>query len=314
MYIPGSSGVEVALEIVDRTGRAIYTYPEQHIFQSPRFSPDGTHIALAISDTKGQDVYVVDPARGTASRVTFDGTNGVPVWTPDGTRLAYGSTRAGPVGNVFLTRSDGSGEPERLTSSPQVQAPSSFSSDGRLLAGLEADDVNLTRTHLFVFSMADRQVRPIMARGNTEWVPVFSPDGRWIAYESDESGTPEIYVRPYPGSGGKWRVSTASGSDPRWTRGGREIVYVTPTTASRLMAVDISVDGDEVKPGAPAVLFEAPAALLPNSLSSWYDASADGTRFVFLKPLANMPSHGLTHVTLAVNFFDEVRRATAAKR
>ena len=143
-------------------------------------------------------------------------------------------------------------------------------------------------------------------------LPVFSPDDRWITYLSNDSGTLEVYVRPYPGPGGKWRISTASGLMPRWTRGGREIVYLEGATSSRLMAVDISVDGNELKPGAPAVLFDAPIAR-PYP-ATWYDASADGTRFVILKALANMPPQGFTHVTLALNFFDEVRRATAAKR
>jgi len=170
---------------------------------------------------------------------------------------------------------------------------------------------------LFVFSMADRQVRPLTARGSTEGVPVFSPDGRWIAYESNESGRGlrEAYVRPYPGPGGKWRISTASGFDPKWTRGGREITYMEgeDPAATRLMAVDIGVDGDELKPGTPAVLFEAPVAGPPQD-ATWYDASADGTRFVYIKPLATAPSQGFTHVMLALNFFDEVRRATAAKK
>jgi hypothetical protein len=135
VYVPGSwSGAAAALEIVDRTGKTIYTYHEPHDFRSPRFSPDGTRIAVLMGDANGRHVHVVDPARGTASRVTFDGTdNGVPVWTPDGKRLAYWSDRASSTGNIFLTRSDGSGEPERLTSAPYVQVPSSFSSDGHLL-------------------------------------------------------------------------------------------------------------------------------------------------------------------------------------
>lgn len=158
-----------------------------------------------------------------------------------------------------------------------------------------------------VLSLADRQLKPFAATPAQEYMPAFSPDGRWIAYESDEAGAVDVYVRPYPGPGGKWQISVGGGVQPHWTKGGRELVYLAGPAMNRIMAVEIAVEGDVLRPGKPQLLFEMPVA--HPSEASWYDVSAEGSRFVVLEADDDV----LTHVTLVFGFFDEVRRMLAGR-
>ena len=111
-----------------------------------------------------------------------------------------------------------------------------------------------------MLSLADKQLKPFAATPANEMMPAFSPDGRWIAYESDEAGAMDVYVRPYPGPGGKWPISAGGGAQPHWTKGGRELVYLAGPAMNRFMAVEIAVEGDALRPGKPQLLFEMPVA------------------------------------------------------
>jgi eukaryotic-like serine/threonine-protein kinase len=311
-YIAGSSWgthSRSSLVIVDRSGKPIFTHPEEREFRDPRFAPDGTRVGLRMGDGKSSHVYVVSVDRATMTKVTFDGTeNGLPTWSPDGRRLAYYSDRVSGGLNIFLTQSDGAGEPKALTTGVGPNLPSSFSPDGRLLAAMQQGSTSMD---VVVLSLADKQLKPFAATPALELFPAFSPDGRWIAYESDDSGSKEVYVRPYPRPGGKWLISAGGGLQPVWTKGGRELVYVAGSARNRFMAVEISVDGDAIRAGQPQLLFEMPVAPLPEA--SWYDVTADGSRFVVLTANKDAPTGGFTHVTFVFNFFDEVRRALAGR-
>jgi eukaryotic-like serine/threonine-protein kinase len=159
-----------------------------------------------------------------------------------------------------------------------------------------------TSTDVVVLSLADGQLKPFAATPAEEGFLAFSPDGRWIAYQSDEAGAVDVDVRPYPGPGGRVQISAGGGVQPLWTKGGRELVYLAGPTMNRFMAVEIAVEGDALRPGKPQLVFEMPVA--HPTEARWYDVSADGNRFVVLAPDDEI----LTHVTLVFSFFDEVRR------
>ena len=177
-----------------------------------------------------------DLARDTLTPLTFaEGTlNDDPVWAPDGKRIALGSVKEGQPPNISWQPSDGSGGLELLTTAESIPNPTSWSRDGRFLAFFRTGPN--TQRDIWVLRLNDRKAEPFLTTPFTEGAPSFSPDGRWLAYVSDESGRPEIYVQPYPGPGGKWQISTDGGTEPLWNRSGRELFY---RTENRMMIVDV---------------------------------------------------------------------------
>ena len=305
-----AEGTTSRLAIVDRQGKDIYVFPEKRQYRSPRFSPDGGRLAIQISEGLGSQVHVVDLVRKSMAKVTFDGLlNGAPSWTRDGRRLAFFSDLHRGGLNIYTTRSDGGGDTQALTSASYVTVPSSFNADGTLLAAMEQGRDPSKAMDLIVISVNDKKVTPFLSTPSAEVLPAFSPDGKWIAYQSDEGGFPRIYVRPYPGPGGKWQVSTDTGTNPVWTKEGREIVFIGGSTVDEIMAVDITVAGDAIVVGTPQKLFEIAAVHPPEAW--WHDVSADGNRIAILKADNTARAAGFAHVTLITNFFEQVRRATS---
>jgi serine/threonine-protein kinase len=305
VYIAGSSAeMQTRLEVVDRSGKPLFPLPEKGQFRDPRLSPDGKRVALRVIDGRTGHIYVQDLDRRTRPKVTFEGVdNRLPVWTPDGQQIAYSSNRGAAGTNIFLRRSDSTGVPEQLTTGGGLKVPFSFTSKGDLLAVMQQDATSLD---IAVLSLADKQLTPFVDTPANEAGPAFSPNGRWIAYQSDETGSWEVYVRPYPGPGGnRIPISAGGGVQPVWTKNGRELIYLGGPTMNRCMAVDIGVEGNELKPGTPQLLFEMPVAQpMP---ARWYDVSADGGLFVVLAA----DDETLTHVTVIFGFFDQVRRMLA---
>jgi Tol biopolymer transport system component len=269
------------------------------VYISPRLSPNGQRIAVGIQE-QGTQVWLYDLSRETPTRLTFDGeTNGAPLWTPDGKRIAFQSNREGPV-NLFWQLADGSGAIERLTTSEYLQAPSSWSPDGQLLAFVELNPT--TGLDIWVLRLSDRKAQPFLRTPFNEATPRFSPDGRWLAYTSNESGRYEIYVQPYPGPGGKWQISTGGGTEPVWNPNGRELFY---RSSEKMMAVDIATQAGFTA-GNPRMLFEGPyqatSATSPN-----YDVSPDGQRFLMLKPV-EQAERAPTQINVVLNWFEELKQ------
>jgi serine/threonine-protein kinase len=265
---------------VDRQGREtpIAAPPRGYLY--PRLSPDGTRIAVVAQDQE-QDIWVWDLARTILTRATFDPANDYyPVWTPDGRRLIFSSSRTG-VRNLFSQASDGTGAVERLTDSPKVQSSTAVSPDGRRLifteiapkTGEDVMQVELDGTH---------RVTPLVQSSFAERNGIISPDGRWLAYEANDSGRVEISVRPFPEvNSGHWQVSTAGGTRPLWARNGQELFYTSPTGALMRLGVEHASSWSATTPTllVKEGYFTTPTA----NTGRTYDISSDGQRFLMIK-------------------------------
>jgi Tol biopolymer transport system component len=267
-------------------------------YRVPRLSPDGRRIAVAIDDQETQ-VWLYDISRDALSRSTFEGNANLHhLWTPDGKWIAFQSNQEGPQ-NLFWQLADGSGGLERLTTSESVHIPASFSPDGQLLALSESSAT--VSGDISVLQISDRKVTPFLRTAFTESAPMFSPDGRWLAYVSNESGRNEVYVQPYPGPGGKWPISTGGGIEPRWNPNGRELFY---RNGDRMMVVDITTQ-PAFSAGNPRLLFEGQYARNPADVAN-YDISPDGQRFLMVKETPQAGSAAQINVIL--NWFEDLQR------
>jgi eukaryotic-like serine/threonine-protein kinase len=300
VYIPGSSqALQLRLVWVDRMGKEQPIPAPPHNYVMPRISPDGRRVAAGLEEADSQ-IWLYDLARDTLTRLTFAaGENIDPVWTPDGKRIAYKGT-----GNrLFWQPSDGSGAAEALTDSnlSANDIPGTFSPDGEAMAIVESAPVQ----SIWILPLRDRKAQ-LFERGQTnETAPRFSPDGHWIAYTSSESGRPETYVRPYPGPGGKYQISTEGGTEPMWNPKGRELFY---RTGNKLMAVDITTQPG-FSAGKPRVLFEGAYVLSPRSGAN-YDVAPDGQRFLMVK--ATEQAQAPTQINVVLNWFEELKRRVPA--
>ncbi len=282
---------------------------EERSYYAPSLSPDGKLLALQVTEESGTDVWVYDLERSVLTRLTFTGTETMlPVWTRDGRRIVFSSRQDGQSG-VYWMPADGSSAPELIYADGRALQPISFSPSGDLLLhSLNSD----TSWDLEVIRFQDGKPsppEPFLAGPAVEVFPQFSPDGKWVAYLSNESGQFEVYVRPYPGPGGRWQISTDGGSTPYWTRGGKEIVY---RKDDRWMAVPVEAADSSLRVGRAEVLFQGSYVSLPPFPS--YAVTADGKRLILFQGDDRQGDFSITHLTLVFNWFDEVRALSAQRR
>ena len=284
LLVFGSGGTgDWQLLWMDRNGKQITTVADKLAnLQTARISPQGDRIALQI-DSGLTDVWVLDLARGIKTRLTFGPvSNHFPVWSPDGKWIAYNSDRNGRS-NILRKPSDGSGAEELLLTDEQIDEPSDWSRDGRYLIYSHGP---LSGAIWALPLEGERKPWQILPRGSNARL---SPDGRWLAYSSDESGRPEVYVVPFRGGQGKWQVSANGASLPQWSKDGKELYYLDPTFS--LFTVSVKETGSALQFGAAQTLVSNWSA--PNV---FYDISPDGKK-ILLDRVSQQVSQSVTVVT-----------------
>jgi len=328
VYFSRQGQTERSIFWLDGAGRALpLGVPPGSSYDSPRFSPDGKRLAFSMTARGHQDIWVQDLDRGTASRVTaLPGVNDNPVWTADGWNLIFRSLYQ-PNAGIYGVRADGSSQAQRLLDLSTGEYPSSVSPDGKWLAVWDRraggtiwmapmesgrHSLSLGKAELFLKTPIDPAVNPRSA-------PAFSPDGRWVAYCSNESGQLEVYVVPFraPGAppGGKWRISTGGGKFPIWSRGalgaGRELFFLD-LDSNKIMVTSYKVTGDSFLAAKPHMWSDK--RVLPLGPMQPYDLAPDGKRFaVVLFADRTAEEKPVTNLAFLQNFFDELRRRVPAR-
>jgi Tol biopolymer transport system component len=286
-------------------------------YLQPHFSPDGQRLALSKFARTDRDVFVYDLQRDTMTSLTVDDHAAAPIWSPDGKHIAFGFNASNP--GLGWVRADGAGEIQRLLDTKNIVNPFAFFAYGRRLAYIGLDTNGRFKIYSVTLDVSDpdhpKPGKPelFLDTQNNERYPALSPDGRWIAYESDESGIYEVYVRSFPAasgaSGGKWQISIGGGALPIWSRNGRELFFQNPD--HRIMVTDYEVKNESFGGGKPRVWSDQrlqDISGLPN-----YDLAPDGKRFAVIPSLmAPADDKGAIHMTFLLNFFDEVRRRVPA--
>ena len=270
----------------------------------PALSPDGRLVAITATEGSNQDVWVYDIARGVRTRLSTDPEGDWrPVWSPAGDEVAFTSDRAGSF-DIFLRQADGSGEEQVLAATPRTELLSDWSRDGKyLLYHLQEPE---TAADLWYLERNEDgsgwEPHPLLQTPFHEVAPRFSPDGRYVAYVSNESGQNEVYVQPFPEGGRKVTVSSNGGRKVRWSRDGKELFYVEGET---LVAVSVS-SGSGFSVGSAIRLFEHPG-LRPGFNYAPYDVSADGQRFILAEPVGEGADAPEPSVHVVMNWYEEFR-------
>lgn len=318
-YRGGGAG-RVQLTWFDRTGKAVGVAgdPDGNNLQYPELSPSGRHVALQRTVQNNTDVFLMDLVRGGLTRFTFDAARDMdPLWSPDGTWIAFRSDRKGP--NLYLKPSSGVGAEELLWETANVKVPQDWSRDGRFLLYYEVDPktardlwaVDMSGANASppgrsnqVMTAKERKPRVVVNTPFDETRAQFSPDGRFVAYQTNEPGQFEIFVQPFPEANGKWQVSTGGGTEPRWRADGKELYFLAPD--GKMMAVAVTAPGATFEAGLPVALF--PTRIVSGGVGAvnrpQYAVSRDG-RFLINQPVEESTA---SPITLILNWNPEEKR------
>jgi Tol biopolymer transport system component len=292
-----------------RDGKQMGSVAQPDRYIGPALSPDGTRLAVTIfAGSQGTaDIWIFDLTRGTGTRLTFStastvstATQATPVWAPDGKTVFYASI-VNRTPHIYAKAADGS-SPERavLEGTDSFEYPRSISPDGRYLIYERRVPTSETGYHLWALPLfGDGKSFPIVQDAFDESEPTVSPDGKWMAYQSNESGRREVYITAFPGGGAKWQVSSNGGIAAKWRRDGKELFFLDP--ADNLVAVDVT-SGDAVRLGAPHTLFQAVG--IQRDFGP-YDVTGDGKKFLINS--GNL-KEGTEPVTLVLNWPAELKR------
>jgi len=304
VYQAVSGSGEIELAVVDRSGKTLAALGTPGNYTSVRISPDGQKIAMVDANPVATDsaIWLYDVRRNVKTRFTFgQGLNGSPVWSPDGSQIAFSSSQSNVI-NIYTKPTTGAAEEKRLHESADDERPRSWSPDGRYIAFENRGGGTPTVFILPLFG--DRKPFSLLNLSYPNYLPQFSPDGHWIAYVSFESGRPEVYVTSFPGAKGKWQVSSAGGTLPQWRHDGRELFYVSPSGALMAAAVSATPNSFTVGPVQQISQIRLPQPGL-GLLISVYDAFPGGQEFV----VSSLKGEALrTPLTLVTNWAAELKK------
>jgi eukaryotic-like serine/threonine-protein kinase len=314
VYVSGRGGYQaVSIHWMDRQGQFTPLLDTPSGYRNPAFSPDGNRLAVEMSDGKTTDIWVYEWERDILTRLTFGGRgNFRPVWTSDGQKITYTSFKESGLFSLEWKRADGAGDPQLLTQGKNEMFAQSWSPDGKVLAfyqlnrGSDWDILTVTLEGDEKSGWKPAAPQDFLNSPFSEVTPVFSPDGRWLAYRSDESGKDEIYVRAFPGPGSKWQISTGGGSSPRWSRNGKELFYATPD--NKIMTASYTASGDSFHADKPKIWSPGQFTSVFGSAPYSFDPHPDGKRFAVLKAPTSGETPQGNKVSFIFNFFDELRR------
>ena len=318
VYIPGQTsavaGGQRTLAWVDRRGKEEPISAVPNDYRTPKISPDGTRVALTIYAGQKSDIWIWDLARETMTRLTFNEASFGPLWTLDGERIAF---VLGDLfkGVVYWKAANGTGEDEKLGSAPdRGLMPMSWSSDGKTL--VVGESRGGWRLDIGSLSMeGDHKQRALLKENYSEIHPKISPDGRWMAYASNESGRYEVYVRPFPEvNKGKWQVSTSGGDSPLWSPDGRELFY---RSGDSVMAVSVQTE-PTFKCGKPEPLFRGTYVNFSMTDRMAWDISPDGKRFLMMKEVqtgqkSTSAAEAPRKINIVLNWFEELKQRVPVK-
>lgn len=290
VYQSGSAASGSSLVWFDRSGKQLGTAAGPAVYSNPALSPDGKRLAVGIQGGDlNRDIWILDLERGASSKLTFDPKDDLnPTWSPDASRIAFSSDRKGER-DLYVKNSSGAGDEELLLSSSLPKNVEDWSRDGRFL--IYNRTVSGSGVRLWIFSFETRQSQPFFESRFSQDQAKFAPNGKWIAYRSNETGRSEIYVQTFgPGPRGKWVVSTAGGEEPQWRADGKELFYATPQSPDRIMAVDVTEKNGAFVPGIPHALFEV--RLSGNGRTRWV-VTPDGKKFLVMQAEEQKPATSL---------------------
>ncbi len=295
LYAAGNES-EAVRQVVeaDRNGKTRVITTESRPYEDLSLSPDGRHLALTIEGPMW-GIWTFDLQRNTLTRLTFEEDNRDPVWSADSRQVVYASLRNGHWG-LYVKAADGEGSDKALYTTQNWLFPSSFSPDGKSFAFVQQEPT--TGADCWTMSLESGNAAPFLKTPFTEWFPQYSPDSRWIVYESNETGRPEIYVQSARGSGGKWQVSSEGGMRPVWPRDSKEIYYLN---GDKVMAVAVQT-APTFTVGTPRELFEGDFF----RSGHYFDASSDGQHFFFIKSLNQ--TNGPTQINTVLNWSSDLKK------
>jgi hypothetical protein len=317
VYMPGAGTAAApgsTLVWVDRNGKEEPLGMPPNTYAYPKISPDGTRLALTIrGGNSNVDIWIWDLIRKTLTRLTFDEKPEIQsIWTQDGKRIVFASGTTS-TNDVCWKAADGTGEVEKIGSVPdRTLLPWSFSTDGK---NLVMGEVKGTIVDIGMMSLeSDHARKPLLQSEKFNNVqPKISPNGKWMAYGSNESGKMEVFVRPFPEvNKGRWQVSTGGGSAPLWSPNGRELLYLTDENA--VMATPVETEPN-FSPGTPKVLFQSVYAPSNSSSGTPWDISPDGKRFLMIKEPGTVSAggEGPRKINIVLNWFEELKQRVPVK-
>jgi serine/threonine-protein kinase len=319
VYLTGQIDTNVApMAWLDRSGKATPLRPTPLNWSNPQFSPDGRVLAVDIGEGGNVDIHSYDWSRDTLTRLTFDpGLDVKPVWTPDGRRIAFSSNRGDKSTlNLYWQRADGSGNAERLTESKYNQFAGSWHPSGKFLAFYEQNPQ--TGNDLMVLPFEGDEAsgwkpgKPTVFLNTNlgEQEPMFSPDGRWLAYQAINAGRTEVFVRPFPGPGGMQQISTGSGAFPMWSRAKPELLFIS-FNPMQIFTASYTASGDSFRADKPRVWSTTGILARPRLRS--LNVHPDGERLVVSPSQDAQTIAKQDKLVFILNFSEELKRITAAK-